>query len=135
MPRTPVIPKGSPPPLAPYSPGVVADNILYVSGMLAIDIEGGTIGIGDAGAQCRAILESIKSVVESAGGTMDDVVYNAIFLKDLKDYAAMNIVYKEYFSSPYPARYCIKADLVKPEFLVEISSTAHLSSLTLRRAF
>ncbi len=126
MPRTPVIPKGSPPPLAPYSPGVVADNILYVSGMLAMDTEGKTIGIGDAGAQCRAILESIKSVVESAGGTMDDVVYNAIFLKDLKDYAAMNIVYKEYFSSPYPARYCIKADLVKPEFLVEISSTAHL---------
>lgn len=127
MPRTPVIPTGSPPPLAPYSPGVVADNILYVSGMLAMDTEGKTIGIGDAGAQCRAILESIKSVVESAGGTMDDVVYNAIFLKDLKDYAAMNIVYKEYFSSPYPARYCIKADLVKPEFLVEISSTAHLS--------
>ena len=126
MPRTPVTPKGSPPPLAPYSPGVVADNILYVSGMLALDTEGKTIGIGDAGAQCRAILESIKSVVESAGGTMDDVVYNAIFLKDLKDYAAMNIVYKEYFSSPYPARYCIKADLVKPEFLVEISSTAHL---------
>jgi len=126
MPRTPVIPKGSPPPLAPYSPGVVADNILYVSGMLAMDTEGKTIGIGDAGAQCRAILEFIKSVVESAGGTMDDVVYNAIFLKDLKDYAAMNIVYKEYFSSPYPARYCIKADLVKPEFLVEISSTAHL---------
>ncbi|CAN1546300.1 TdcF Putative translation initiation inhibitor, yjgF family [Burkholderiaceae bacterium] len=126
MPRTPVTPKGSPPPLAPYSPGVVADNILYVSGMLAMDTEGKTIGIGDAGAQCRAILESIKSVVESAGGTMDDVVYNAIFLKDLKDYAAMNIVYKEYFSSPYPARYCIKADLVKPEFLVEISSTAHL---------
>ena len=126
MPRTPVTPKGSPPPLAPYSPGVVDDNILYVSGMLAMDTEGKTIGIGDAGAQCRAILESIKSVVESAGGTMDDVVYNAIFLKDLKDYAAMNIVYKEYFSSPYPARYCIKADLVKPEFLVEISSTAHL---------
>jgi aminoacrylate peracid reductase len=35
-------------------------------------------------------------------------------------------VYKEYFSSPYPARYCIRADLVKTEFLVEISSTAHL---------
>jgi aminoacrylate peracid reductase len=126
MPRTPVIPKGSPPPLAPYSPGVVADNILYVSGMLAMDIEGKTIGVGDASAQCRAILESIKSVVESAGGTMDDVVYNAIFLKDLNDYASMNIVYKEYFSSPYPARYCIRADLVKTEFLVEISSTAHL---------
>lgn len=126
MPKVPVIPKGSPPPLAPYSPGVVADNVLYVSGMLAMDTEGKIIGVGDAAAQCRAILESIKSVVEEAGGTMSDIAFNSIFLKDLKDYAAMNSVYKEYFPSSFPARYCIKAELVKPEFLVEISSIAHL---------
>ena len=126
MPRTPVIPPGSPPPLAPYSPGVVADNILYVSGMLAMDADGKTIGIGDAAVQSRAVLESIKAVVEAAGGSMADVTYNAIFLKDLGDYAAMNAVYKEYFPAAFPARYCIKADLVRPEFLVEISSIAHL---------
>lgn len=126
MPRTPVIPPGSPPPLAPYSPGAVADNILYVSGMLAMDADGKTIGIGDAAIQSRAVLESIKAVVEAAGGSMADVTYNAIFLKDLGDYAAMNAVYKEYFPAAFPARYCIKADLVRPEFLVEISSIAHL---------
>jgi aminoacrylate peracid reductase len=51
---------------------------------------------------------------------------NSIFLKDLADYAKMNAVYKEYFPSEFPARYCIRADLVKPEFLVEIASVAHL---------
>lgn len=126
MPRKPVIPAGSPPPMAPYSPGVVADNILYVSGVLAMDGNGKTVGVGDATAQTRAVLESIKSIVEAAGGTMADVTMNSIFLKDLGDYAAMNAVYKEFFPSEFPARYCIRADLVKPEFLVEIASIAHL---------
>jgi len=126
MPHIPIIPAGSPPPLAPYSPGVIADNILYVSGMLAMDASGKTTGVGDATVQTRAVLESIRAVVETAGGSMADVTYNAIFLKDLGDYAAMNAVYKEYFPSAFPARYCIRADLVRPEFLVEISSIAHL---------
>jgi aminoacrylate peracid reductase len=126
MPRKPIIPAGSPPPLAPYSPGVMADNVLYVSGVLAMDANGKTIGVGDAAAQTRAVLQSIKSVVEAAGGTMADVTMNSIFLKDLADYAAMNQVYKEFFPSEFPARYCIRADLVKPEFLVEIASVAHL---------
>jgi aminoacrylate peracid reductase len=126
MPRTPIIPAGSPPPMAPYSPGAVADNVLYVSGVLAMDATGKTVGIGDVAAQTRAVLQSIKSVVEAAGGTMADVTMNSIFLKDLADYAAMNQVYKEFFPSEFPARYCIRADLVKPEFLVEIASIAHL---------
>jgi aminoacrylate peracid reductase len=72
------------------------------------------------------VLNAIKSVVETAGGSMTDIVYNAIFLKDLADYAAMNEVYREYFPSEPPARYCIRADLVRPEFLIEISSIAHV---------
>lgn len=126
MPRTPVIPAGSAPPLAPYSPGSRAGNTVYVSGILALDTEGKLVGDGDVRAQTRHVIESIKAVVEAAGGTLDDVAYNAIFLKDLADYAAMNEVYKEYFGTNPPARYCIEAKLVKPEFLVEISSIAHL---------
>ncbi len=126
MPKRPIIPEGSPPPLAPYSPGVVADNVLYVSGTLAMDAAGKTIGVGDAAAQTRAVLESIKSVIEAGGGTLADVAFNHIFLKDLADYAKMNAVYAEYFPKEPPARYCIRADLVRPEFLVEICSIAHL---------
>lgn len=126
MPKTPIIPAGSPPPLAPYSPGVRADNIVYVSGMLAMDQQGKTVSPGDVKAQTRTVLNAIKAVIEQAGGTMQDVTYNAIFLKDLADYAAMNEVYREFFPSEPPARYCIRADLVKPDFLVEISSIAHL---------
>ena len=126
MPYTPIVPKGSPPPLAPYSPGARAGNIVYVSGTLAIDKDGKIVGVGDAKAQTRFILESIRSVVEAAGGSLRDVAFNQIFLKDLKDYAAMNEVYREFFPAQPPARYCIRADLVKPEFLVEIVAVAHL---------
>lgn len=124
MPKTIITPPISAPPLAPYSPGVRAGNHLYVSGMLAVDSMGGFVGIGDVRAQTRHVLESVRAVVEAAGGTMQDVVHNAIFLKDLADYAAMNAVYAEFFPSTPPARYCIRADLVKPEFLVEVSTIA-----------
>lgn len=127
MPRTPIVPKDSPPPLAPYSPGVKADNVVYVSGMLALDKEGKLVGQGDVTVQTRQVLENIKDVLEAAGGSMEDVVFNAIFLSDMSHYAEMNAVYKTYFPGNAPARYCIRADLVKPEFLVEIASTAHLS--------
>jgi aminoacrylate peracid reductase len=127
MPYQPIIPKGSAPPLAPYSPGAKAGNVVYVSGTLAIDKEGKTVGAGDVKTQTRFVLESIRSVLEAAGGSLRDVAFNHIFLQDLKDYAAMNEVYREFFPSSPPARYCIRADLVKPEFLVEIAAIAHLS--------
>ena len=121
-----IIPPGSAPPLAPYSPGVRAGNTIYVSGILAMDADGNTVGIGDIHAQTRHVIEAVKSVVEASGGTLTDVAFNQIFLADLADYNGMNEVYREYFAVNTPARYCIKAELVKPDFLVEISSMAHL---------
>ena len=72
------------------------------------------------------MLEVIKTTLETAGASLADVAMNHIFLKDLADYAAFNQVYAEYFPGAKPARYCIKAELVKPDCLVEIASVAHL---------
>lgn len=126
MPFDVIVPQGSPPPLAPYSPGAKAGNAVYVSGTLALDANGKLVGEGDVKAQTRHVLETIKSVLAAAGGSLKDVAFNHIFLADMKDYAAMNEVYREYFPKDPPARYCIRADLVKPEFLVEIAAIAHL---------
>jgi len=128
MPKTILIPKGSAPPLAPYSPGTRSGNAVYVSGMVALDAAGQLVGGADVRAQTRAVLDAIKSVLEVAGGTLEDVTYNAIFLKDLADYKAMNEIYAQYFPRNPPARWCIQAVLVKPEFLVEISSIAHVGT-------
>ena len=126
MKKGPVVPKNSSPPLAPYSPGFLAGNVLYVGGTLPIAVDGSTVAPGDVREQTRFVLDAIESVIKEAGGTIKDIVFNQIFIKDLADYAAMNEVYREYFPVNPPARYCIRADLVKPEFLVEIASIAHL---------
>ena len=120
----PILPAGSPPPLAPYSPGFRSGQLVCTAGMLALDASGNLVGEGDAGAQTRQVLENIKEIVETAGGTLEDVVYNMIFLKDLADYQAMNEVYATYFPENPPARACVQAGLVRPEFLVEIAATA-----------
>jgi aminoacrylate peracid reductase len=101
-------------------------NVVYTSGVLALDKDGKLLGGNDAGEQTRYTLENIKSILEAAGGTMEDITFNLIFLKDLADYAKMNAVYGTVFPKNPPARACVRADLVKPEFLVEIAATAHL---------
>lgn len=128
MPFTPVIPAGSGKPLAPYSPGALADGVLYVSGTLPFDKDNNVMHLGDAAAQTRLVLETIKGVVEAAGGTMADVVMNHIFLTDWANYAALNAVYAEYFPGDKPARYCIQCGLVKPGALVEIATVAHIGT-------
>lgn len=126
MPMKPVIPAGSGKTLAPYSPGAMADGIVYVSGTLALDKETNVVHVGDAAKQTEFVLEQIKSVIEAAGGTMADVTFNQIFLTDWANYAAINTVYATYFPGDKPARYCIQCGLVKKDALVEIATTAHV---------
>ena len=126
MPKIVIIPKGTGKPLAPFVPATQADNIVYVSGTLAFDENNNVVHVGDAAGQTRHILETIKRVIETAGGNMGDVTFNHVFVKDWADYAAINEVYAEYFPGEKPARYCIQVGLVKPEALVEIASIAHI---------
>ena len=57
---------------------------------------------------------------------MKDVAFNHVFLLDFADYAGMNEVYREFFDAPLPARYCVRADLVRADCLVEIAAVAHV---------
>ena len=126
MPKTVITPPGTGTPIAPFSPGTLADGIVYVSGTLAFDKDNNVACVGDAAGQTRIVLETIKSVIETAGGTMDDVTMNHIFLKDWADYPALNTVYAEFFPGDKPARFCIQCGLVRPDFLVEIATIAHI---------
>jgi aminoacrylate peracid reductase len=125
MPKTAVIPPGTTAPLAPYSPGTMADGVVYVSGTLPFDKQNNVVHVGDAAAQTRHVLETIKSVIETAGGTMADVTFNSIFITDWANYGTINQVYAEYFPGDKPARFCIQCGLVKPDALVEIATIAH----------
>jgi|TARA_A100001391_G_scaffold84693_5_gene55510 aminoacrylate peracid reductase len=126
MPKQSIIPAGSGKPLAPYVPGSMADGVVYVSGTLPFDKDNNVVHVGDAAAQTRHVLETIKGVVEAAGGSMDDVTFNMIMLTDWANYTKVNEVYAEYFPGEKPARYCIQCGLVKPDALIEIASIAHV---------
>jgi len=126
MPMRTIIPAGSGKPLAPYSPGAMADGVVYVSGTLAFDKDNNVVHVGDAAAQTRHVLRTISGVIQAAGGSMADVTYNMIFITDWANYAAINAVYAEFFPGDKPARFCIQCGLVKPDALVEISTIAHI---------
>jgi aminoacrylate peracid reductase len=128
MPKQAIIPAGTTTPIAPFVPGTMADGVVYVSGTLPFDKDNNVVHVGDASAQTRHVLETIRNVIKTAGGTMDDVTFNMIMIKDWADYAKVNAVYAEFFPGAKPARYCIQCGLVKPEALVEIASIAHVGN-------
>lgn len=119
-----IYPEGAPRHGLPLSPGMQAGNTIYVSGTVAVDGKGRIVGCGDIQKQTRCVLESIRSVLEAAGASLSDIVYNQVFLADLEDFRDMNKAYAEFFATNPPARYCIQAPLVREEFLVEIASVA-----------
>lgn len=125
MPKTIITPPGTGVPIAPFVPGTLADGIIYVSGTLPFDKDNNVVHVGDAGAQTRHVLETIKRVIETAGGTLEDVTFNSIFITDWSNYASINAVYAEFFPGEKPARFCIQCGLVKPDALVEIATIAH----------
>lgn len=126
MPKEIIVPAGSGKPLAPYSPGTLADGVVYVSGTLPFDKDNNVVFLDDPKAQTKHVLDLIKSVIETAGGTMDDVTMNHIFITDWANYGAVNEVYATYFPGDKPARYCVQCGLVKPGALVEIATVAHI---------
>ena len=96
MPKQVIIPPGTTTPIAPFVPGTLADGVVYVSGTLPFDKQNNVVYIGDPKAQTRHVLETIKSVIETAGGSMADVTFNSIFITDWKNYAAINEIYAEF---------------------------------------
>jgi aminoacrylate peracid reductase len=111
-------------PRAPYSFATKANGFIFVAGVVSLGRDGQLVGENDAGKQTAQILDLIKAALEIGGSGLDCVMHNQIFLRDLADYVRMNEVYRAYFSMHLPARFVVRAELVRPDFLVEISSTA-----------
>ena len=113
----------APAPKGPYSQGRRAGGLLFVAGQVPFDLEGNLVGPGIA-EQTRAALQNVKAIVEAAGATLADVVKVNVYLTDLEHFAAMNEVYRAFFTEPFPARTTVQAGLLG--FLVEIDAVAAL---------
>ena len=92
--------------LGPYSAAVAAPatKAIHVSGQLPIDPATGEFAGEDIQAQTRQSLTNIKNILEAAGASMADVAEVTVLLDDIADFAAMNEVYGEFFTAPYPSR-------------------------------
>lgn len=121
--KIPVHPAGAPIPAGPYTPAIIAGDFVFVSGQGPLKPGTREIVQGDVQVQTRQVLENITSILAAAGCTMADVVKVAAHLADMKDFAAYNEVYGEYFPKPYPARTTVQSVLPGP-FSVEIDVIA-----------
>ena len=120
-----VFSKGAPRPIGPYSQAIQVGNLLFGSGQIAIDPKTGELVSGGIREQTRQVMENIKSIVESAGFTMDDIVYVLVYLKDLARFQEFNEEYAKYFKDKPPARTTVQvADLPKGA-LLEVSFIAY----------
>src|SRR5688572_27930584 len=93
----------APIPRGPYNQAIRAGETIYVAGQIPVDPHTNQIVDGDAAAQARQVFENVKAILEAAGVSLDRVVKTTIFLADVNDFAAVNAVYAEYFTSR-PAR-------------------------------
>lgn len=100
---------GAPAPRGPYSPAVRAGDFIFVSGQVPIDPVSGQVVSGDAKAETRRVLENIRIILEGCGATLADVVKCQVFLTDIRDFAAMNEAYAEFFGDTKPARSTVGA--------------------------
>ena len=119
-------PPGVAAPRGPYSPAVRAGGYIYVSGQIPVDPVTNQTVLGDVKAETRQVLSNIQRILEGCGASMSDVVRCGVFLVDVKDFAAMNEVYAEFFGTAKPARTTIAvAALPLPGAKVEIDAIAY----------
>jgi 2-iminobutanoate/2-iminopropanoate deaminase len=115
--------------IGPYSLGIAAGDLVFVSGQIALDAASGKLVAGDVSAQARQALENAKAILEAAGLTFAHVVKTTIFLTDMADFAAVNEVYKGYVGEPYPARSTIAVAALPMAAKVEIEMIASRSAI------
>jgi 2-iminobutanoate/2-iminopropanoate deaminase len=114
-----------PQPRGPYSQAIVADGFVFVAGQVPINPSTNELELGDAGSETRRTLENIRAILEAAGSSLRDVVRVGVYLADIKDFDAMNAVYRECFPEDPPARTTVGAQL--PKIKVEIDCIARVS--------
>ena len=110
--------------IGPYSPAVRAGRLLFVSGQIPLDPATGQMVGGDVAAQTRRVLDNIGALLTAGERSFADVVRTTIFLADMNDFAAVNDVYGQYFSEPYPARATVQVARLPKDARVEIDVIA-----------
>ncbi len=110
--------------IGPYSQAIEAGGMVFASGQLGLDPATGAFAEGGVKEQTRQSLTNAKHILEQAGTDLAHVVKTTVFLSDMDNFAAMNEVYAEFFTLPYPARSAVAVKTLPKNALVEVECIA-----------
>ena len=116
--------KNAPAAIGPYSQAIEANGFVYASGQLPINPETGAFSEGGIKEQTRQSLLNAQAILREAGLQLSNVVKTTVLLADIADFSAMNEVYAEFFSQPFPARSAFAVKDLPKGALVEIECVA-----------
>jgi 2-iminobutanoate/2-iminopropanoate deaminase len=109
-----------------YSDGVLIDGFLFVSGQASVDFKTSKFVLGTIEEETVRTLDNIKAIIQTAGGTMEDVVKCTVHLADINDFDRYNVVYASYFKDIKPARTTVQSVLAE-NLKVEIDAIVKIS--------
>jgi 2-iminobutanoate/2-iminopropanoate deaminase len=119
-PPRPVVPEDVPDAAARTQGGLI-----FTAGIGPVDPETGAVKLASFEEEARMTLDQLRAVLEAAGSSLDRVIKVTVYLQDIRDYRAWNVVYAEYFHPPYPARACIEAANMPFDVRVQVEAVAH----------
>lgn len=119
----------APSPIGPYSQAVVAGNLIYISGQIAIDPANNELISESIAAETHQVMKNLQAILDEAGTNFDQIIKTTIFLKDMDMFATVNEVYGSYFTGNYPARETVAVKGLPKNVNVEISMIAALSNV------
>ncbi|XP_035287070.1 2-iminobutanoate/2-iminopropanoate deaminase isoform X2 [Anguilla rostrata] len=116
--------------IGPYSQAVVADRTMYISGQLGMDTASGQLVSGGVQAQAKQALVNMGEILKAAGCGYENVVKTTVLLADMNDFTNVNDVYKQFFTSNFPARAAYQVAALPRGGLVEIEAVAVLGPIS-----
>lgn len=116
--------KKSPAPIGPYSPAVLAGNMLFVSGQVGKNPATGELMLSDIKTETKQVMENLEGILTDAGMGFSNIVKTTIFLTDMNDFASVNEVYGSFFTGDFPARETVQVSKLPLNVNVEISVIA-----------
>lgn len=113
---------------ASYSQGIAVGDLVFVAGQVALGEDGDLVGQGDVEEQTRQVMARVEILLGESGATLSDLVAATVYLKHLDDFPRFDRVWREALGDHRPTRATVRADMVRPDLLVEIQAIAHKAS-------